>query len=49
MHSYLFLKREKELNEVTEKMGTATPEELEELLEQMAEIQDRLKQVAFIC
>jgi ATPase subunit of ABC transporter with duplicated ATPase domains len=34
--------KEKELNEVTEKMGTATPEELEELLEQMAQIQDRL-------
>ncbi|MGM0875180.1 MAG: ABC-F family ATP-binding cassette domain-containing protein [Bacillota bacterium] len=34
--------QEKELNAVTDKMGTATPEELEELLEQMAEIQDRL-------
>ena len=34
--------QEKELNVVTDKMGTATPEELEELLEQMAEIQDRL-------
>jgi ATPase subunit of ABC transporter with duplicated ATPase domains len=34
--------QEKELNAVTDKMGTATPEELEELLEKMAEIQDRL-------
>ena len=28
--------QEKALNEVTEKMATATPEELEELLEDMA-------------
>lgn len=34
--------QEKQLNEVTEKMATATPEELEELLEKMAVIQDRL-------
>ncbi|WP_409290760.1 ABC-F family ATP-binding cassette domain-containing protein [Peribacillus sp. SCS-37] len=34
--------QEKELNEVTEKMGSATPEELEELLERMGEIQDNL-------
>lgn len=34
--------KEKELNEVTDKMATASPEELEELLEKMAEIQDRL-------
>ncbi|MFD1735066.1 ABC-F family ATP-binding cassette domain-containing protein [Bacillus salitolerans] len=39
--------KEKELNDVTEKMGTATPEELEELLEQMAEIQDRLEAGGF--
>lgn len=39
--------KEKELNEVTEKMATATPEELEELLEQMAEIQDRLEAGGF--
>ena len=35
--------QEKALNEVTEKMGSATPEELEELLEQMGEIQDNLE------
>ncbi|MFJ7639670.1 ribosomal protection-like ABC-F family protein [Peribacillus sp. NPDC097264] len=35
--------QEKALNEVTEKMGSATPEELEELLEQMGEIQDKLE------
>ncbi|WP_404469174.1 ABC-F family ATP-binding cassette domain-containing protein [Sutcliffiella horikoshii] len=34
--------KEKELNAITDKMGTATPEELEELLEQMGEIQDHL-------
>ncbi|CAM3725623.1 ABC-F family ATP-binding cassette domain-containing protein [Aeromicrobium ponti] len=34
--------QEKELNEVTAKMADATPEELEELLEKMGEIQDRL-------
>ncbi|WP_026695924.1 ABC-F family ATP-binding cassette domain-containing protein [Peribacillus kribbensis] len=34
--------QEKELNEVAEKMGTATPEELEELLARMGEIQDNL-------
>lgn len=34
--------QEKALNEVTAKMADATPEELEELLEQMGEIQDRL-------
>lgn len=39
--------KEKALNEVTEKMGTATPEELEELLEQMAEIQDALEAGGF--
>ena len=39
--------QEKALNEVTEKMGTATPEELEELLEQMGEIQDKLEAGGF--
>ena len=34
--------QEKELNEVTAKMADASPEELEELLEKMGEIQDRL-------
>jgi ATPase subunit of ABC transporter with duplicated ATPase domains len=34
--------QEKALNEVTAKMADATPVELEELLEQMGEIQDRL-------
>lgn len=34
--------QEKELNEVTAKMAEASPEELEVLLEKMAEIQDRL-------
>ncbi|WP_299091219.1 ABC-F family ATP-binding cassette domain-containing protein [uncultured Metabacillus sp.] len=34
--------QEKELNMVTEKMASATPEELEDLLEEMAKIQDRL-------
>ncbi|MGG1678614.1 ABC-F family ATP-binding cassette domain-containing protein [Neobacillus sp. NRS-1170] len=34
--------KEKELNEVTAKMGEASPEELEVLLEQMGEIQDAL-------
>lgn len=34
--------KEKELNEVTAKMGDATPDELEILLEQMGEIQDAL-------
>ncbi|WP_077213028.1 ABC-F family ATP-binding cassette domain-containing protein [Bacillus dakarensis] len=34
--------QEEELNEVTAKMADASPEELEELLEKMAEIQDRL-------
>lgn len=34
--------QEKALNEVTAKMADAAPEELEELLEQMGEIQDRL-------
>ncbi|WP_042355827.1 ABC-F family ATP-binding cassette domain-containing protein [Bacillus rubiinfantis] len=34
--------KEKELNEVTAKMAEATPEELEELLEKMGEIQDAL-------
>ncbi|MFZ3591084.1 ABC-F family ATP-binding cassette domain-containing protein [Bacillus sp. DJP31] len=34
--------KEKELNIVTEKMGTATSEELELLLDEMADIQDRL-------
>jgi len=33
---------EEELNEVTGKMGEATPEELEVLLERMAELQDQL-------
>ncbi len=33
---------EAELNEVTAKMGEATPEELEELLETMAQLQDKL-------
>ncbi|WP_141432371.1 ABC-F family ATP-binding cassette domain-containing protein [Bacillus sp. 03113] len=33
---------EEKLNEVTAKMGEATPEELEALLEEMGEIQDRL-------
>lgn len=35
-------KKEEELNDITAKMADATPEELEELLEQMAEIQDAL-------
>ncbi|WP_251550660.1 ABC-F family ATP-binding cassette domain-containing protein [Neobacillus muris] len=35
-------KKENELNEVTAKMADATPEELEELLEKMGEIQDAL-------
>ena len=35
-------KKEEELNEITGKMAEATPEELEELLEQMAEVQDAL-------
>ncbi|MGE7923237.1 ABC-F family ATP-binding cassette domain-containing protein [Viridibacillus arvi] len=34
--------KEAEMNEITGKMAEATPEELEELLEQMAEIQDAL-------
>jgi len=34
--------KESEMNEITGKMAEATPEELEELLEQMAEIQDAL-------
>ncbi|PLT30273.1 ABC-F family ATP-binding cassette domain-containing protein [Peribacillus deserti] len=34
--------QEKELNEVTAKMGDASPEELEALLERMGEIQDNL-------
>ncbi|OIK12491.1 ABC-F family ATP-binding cassette domain-containing protein [Bacillus sp. MUM 13] len=38
---------EKALNEVTEKMGTASPEELEELLEQMGVIQDKLEAGGF--
>ncbi|RDW18337.1 heme ABC transporter ATP-binding protein [Oceanobacillus arenosus] len=39
--------QEKRLNEVTEKMGTATPEELEELLEEMGIIQDKLEAGGF--
>ncbi|ALC90355.1 heme ABC transporter ATP-binding protein [Bacillus sp. FJAT-18017] len=39
--------KEKELNEVTAKMGDSTPEELEELLEQMGEIQDALEAGGF--
>ncbi|WP_017379465.1 ABC-F family ATP-binding cassette domain-containing protein [Paenisporosarcina sp. TG-14] len=35
-------KKEAEMNEITGKMGDATPEELEVLLEQMADIQDAL-------
>lgn len=35
-------KKEEELNEITGKMADATPEELEDLLEQMGEIQDLL-------
>ncbi|WP_404804549.1 ABC-F family ATP-binding cassette domain-containing protein [Lysinibacillus sp. S1] len=35
-------KKEEELNEITGKMADATPEELEVLLEQMAEVQDAL-------
>ncbi|MBK3495481.1 ABC-F family ATP-binding cassette domain-containing protein [Viridibacillus sp. YIM B01967] len=35
-------KKEAEMNEITGKMAEATPEELEELLDQMAEIQDAL-------
>ncbi|MEK3806782.1 ABC-F family ATP-binding cassette domain-containing protein [Bacillus sp. FSL H8-0547] len=35
-------KKEEELNEVIAKMGDASPEELEDLLEQMGEIQDHL-------
>lgn len=35
-------KKEEELNEITGKMAEATPEELEVLLEQMAEVQDAL-------
>ncbi|MRX71187.1 ATP-binding cassette domain-containing protein [Bacillus lacus] len=39
--------QENALNEVTEKMGTASPEELETLLEQMADIQDALEAGGF--
>lgn len=35
-------KKEEELNQITAQMAEATPEELEQLLEQMAEIQDAL-------
>lgn len=35
-------KKEEQLNEITGKMAEASPEELEELLEEMAEIQDAL-------
>ena len=35
-------KKEEELNEIAGKMADATPEELEALLEEMAEIQDAL-------
>nr|WP_106783299.1 ABC-F family ATP-binding cassette domain-containing protein [Lysinibacillus timonensis] len=35
-------KKEEELNDITSKMAEATPEELEDLLEQMADIQDAL-------
>ncbi|RUL50772.1 MULTISPECIES: ABC-F family ATP-binding cassette domain-containing protein [Lysinibacillus] len=35
-------KKEEELNEITGKMADATPEELETLLEQMADVQDAL-------
>lgn len=35
-------KKEEELNEIAGKMADATPEELEDLLEQMAEVQDAL-------
>jgi ATPase subunit of ABC transporter with duplicated ATPase domains len=36
-------KKEEELNEIAAKMGDATPEELEQLLEDMAEVQDALE------
>jgi ATPase subunit of ABC transporter with duplicated ATPase domains len=39
--------KENELNEVTAKMGEATPEELEKLLERMGEIQDELDASGF--
>ena len=42
MRSFLLLKQEKEMMAITEKMGDATPEELEVLLEEMGEIQERL-------
>jgi ATPase subunit of ABC transporter with duplicated ATPase domains len=38
---------EKDLNSITEKMADATPEELEVLLEEMGEIQDRLDASGF--
>lgn len=36
-------KKEEELNEIAAKMGDASPEELEQLLEDMAEVQDALE------
>jgi ATPase subunit of ABC transporter with duplicated ATPase domains len=39
--------QEKEMMAITDKMGTATPEELEVLLEEMGEIQDRLESSGF--
>ncbi|ANE47842.1 heme ABC transporter ATP-binding protein [Paenibacillus swuensis] len=41
------LEQEKELMVITEKMGDATPEELEVLLEQMGDIQERLDASGF--
>ncbi|WP_128894320.1 ABC-F family ATP-binding cassette domain-containing protein [Longirhabdus pacifica] len=41
------LEKEKELNAVTEQMGSATPEELEQLLEQMGELQEYLENAGF--
>lgn len=42
MPFFLYIKKEEELNDITGKMADATPEELEVLLEQMAEVQDAL-------
>lgn len=41
------LEQERELNAITDKMSDATPEELELLLEQMGDIQDRLETSGF--
>ena len=39
---FLCMKKRKEMMAITDKMGDATPEELEVLLEEMGEIQERL-------